>query len=294
MGLRLLLLVLINVSVCSLFANIRVAGPANFRDTLSILQAGDTLYLVPGNYVQSLRIENLNGTVQHPILIAGQPGQLKPIFLGNSCCNTISLKLSSFIHLKDLVCDGQGIAGIDALKAEGNSTQWTHDVEVEGLEIYNYGADQQNVGISTKCPSWNWWVHHNQIIAAGTGMYFGNSDGEQPFVNSIIEYNLVLNTTGYNCQVKHQNISTRNLAMGMPPIGKTIIRYNVFSKDQNASSGNLARPNLLVGNFPASGDGSSDYYEIYGNLFFQNPNEALFQGTGNLGFYGYLNQPHSW
>ena len=28
-----------------------------------------------------------------------------------------------------------------------------------------------------------------------------------------------------------------------------------------------------------------DYYEIYGNLFWQNPAEALFQGTGNVLFY---------
>ncbi|MCB0670230.1 MAG: T9SS type A sorting domain-containing protein, partial [Saprospiraceae bacterium] len=59
----------------------------------------------------------------------------------------------------------------------------------------------------------------------------------------------------------------------------------VFSKASNASAGGSARPNLLVGNFPASGPGSTDYYDIYGNLFYQNPVEALFQGTGNIGFH---------
>ncbi|MBK9641723.1 MAG: hypothetical protein IPO72_10665 [Saprospiraceae bacterium] len=28
-----------------------------------------------------------------------------------------------------------------------------------------------------------------------------------------------------------------------------------------------------------------DYYEIYGNLFYNNPVEALFQGTGNINLY---------
>jgi hypothetical protein len=142
--------------------------------------------------------------------------------------------------------------------------------------------------MSTKCPSWNWWIHHNIIEAAGTGLYLGNSDGEQPFVTGLIEYNLIINTVGYNCQIKHQNIDSRNLMLGVPANGTTIIRYNVFSKVQNASTGTLARPNLLVGNFPATGSGSTDYYDIYGNFFFQNPVEALFQGTGNLGFHNNL------
>lgn len=269
----------------NLIAQVIIAGPADFRTYLSDLESGDTLYLAPGIYTQSLRIVDLSGNEQHPILISGQPGQPKPVFLGNSCCNTISLTRSAFVHIRDIICDGQDVAGIDALKAEGSQGNWTHHIEVEGLELYGYGADQQNVGISTKCPSWNWWIHHNIIDAAGTGFYLGNSDGNQPFVNGLIEYNLVMNTLGYNGQVKHQNTGTRDLSLGMPAEGVTSIRYNVFSKAANASTGSLARPNLLVGNFPATGPGSSDHYEIYGNFFFQNPVEALFQGTGNIGFY---------
>ncbi len=39
---------------------------------------------------------------------------------------------------------------------------------------------------------------------------------------------------------------------------------------------------MLVGHFPLSGIGANDRYEIYGNFFYQNPVEALFQGEGNL------------
>lgn len=269
-------------------ATVITADPTNFRSILSGLSAGDTLYLIPGNYTQSLRIENINGSSSMPILISGQPGLAKPVFLGNPCCNTVSLTLCSYLHLKDIICDGQNIAGIDAIKAEGSVNNWTYQIEIEGFEIYHYGADQQNVGISTKCPSWNWWVHHTVIDSAGTGMYFGNSNGEAPFVNSIIEYNLVMNTVGYNCQVKHQNDNTRDTMLGMPADGINVIRYNVFSKAQNASSGSSARPNLLVGSYPGSGLGSTDHYEIYGNLFYQNAYEGLFQGTGNIGFYNNL------
>ena len=47
----------------------------------------------------------------------------------------------------------------------------------------------------------------------------------------------------------------------------------------------MARPNLLVGHWPPSGPGADDTYAIYGNFFYQNPTEALFQGEGNVAFY---------
>lgn len=265
-----------------------MGNPTNFRDFIAILQPGDSLFLLPGNYSLSLRLTGVQGTSDLPIFIGGLPGLAKPVFLGNSCCNTVALRSCKFLHLRDIICDGQNITGIDAIKAEGGTGNECHNIEIEGFEIFGYAANQQNVGISTKTPCWNWWVHHNVIDGAGTGMYFGDSNGEEPFVNGVIEYNLVTNTVGYNAQVKQQNLDTRNISLGMPAEGVTIFRYNVFHKGNSSSTGNSARPNLLVGNFPASGLGSNDHYEIYGNLFFQNPVEALFQGTGNLSLFDNL------
>ncbi len=65
----------------------------------------------------------------------------------------------------------------------------------------------------------------------------------------------------------------------------TVIRHNVFSKAENASTAELARPNLLVGHFPKSGPGVEDLYVIYGNFFHENATEALFQGEGSIAFY---------
>ncbi len=50
----------------------------------------------------------------------------------------------------------------------------------------------------------------------------------------------------------------------------------------------MGRPNVLVGHWPDNGPGANDHYEIYGNLFYQNPHEALFQGEGNLALYSNL------
>ncbi len=259
-----------------------LAGPTDYSVKVTNLKAGDTLILSAGTYTDQLKIFDLAGTEQAPIVIVGDVLSTK--FTGNACCNTVSIKKSAYVELHDILIDGQNIPYIDAIKAEGTSGNWAHHITLDNIHIIGHGGDQQTVGISTKCPAWDWVIQHCHIDGAGTGMYLGNSDGSAPFVNGLIEYNLIRNTVGYNAEIKHQNVGSRNIP-GMTLNGKTIIRHNVWTKAENASTGGNARPNLLVGNFPASGDGANDVYEIYGNLFWQNPVESLFQGTGNIAFY---------
>jgi len=271
------------------------ADSSTYLSLLPTLKPADTLILLQGFYREGFNVHGLNGTGDHPILITGPESGSPAVIEGRSCCNTISIKQSSYVHLKNLKIDGLDIPGIDGIKAEGSSGNWAHHITLENLVIVRHGQDQQQVGISTKCPAWDWRIHRCIIERTGTGMYLGNSDGTAPFVNGIIEYNLVGNTIGYNIQVKHQNEGLRILP-GMTQDGKTIIRYNVLTKEENASTGGNARPNLLVGNFPASGPGSADVYEIYGNFIYQNPVEALFQGTGNIALYDnlFVNHHDGW
>jgi hypothetical protein len=267
------------------------ATPATFEDKVPYLLPGDVLQLAEGIYTGSLRINGINGTAAQPIVIMGAGNTT--IFNGNDCCNTISLRKSAYIVIKNMKLDGLNLKGPDAIKAEGNTAanpNWTHDITIENLTIVNYANNQQQVGISTKCPSSNWIIKNNIIDGAGTGIYLGNSDGAQPFVNGLIENNFIQNTIGYNIEVKHQINGQRDLAEGIKAgtnrSGKTILRNNVFSKGKNSSTGEeSARPNVLVGGFPAMGTGKDDYYEVYGNFFYNNPVEALFQGTGNIMIY---------
>lgn len=258
------------------------ANPGNYTSLLSTLSPSDTLLLASGNYTNGLDIYNMIGTSLQPIVIMGSGNST--VFTGNSFRNTVSIKESAYITLRDFKIDGQNMPNIDGVKAEGTSGNWTHHIVLDNLLIVGHGANQQTVGISTKCPAWDWIIKECTIDLAGTGIYLGNSNGEEPFVNGIIEHNLIKNTIGYNIEIKHQNAGSRNV-VGMTLNGKTIIRHNVFSKESNASTGGNSRPNLLVGNFPDSGDGVNDYYEIYGNFFWQNPSESLFQGSANLMFY---------
>jgi hypothetical protein len=275
------------VTMPTVTGNVVQANPGNYLSLLPTLRAGDTMMLAAGTYdnpasVPGLPLFDINGAPGNPIIITGPASGAPAVFLGRSTHNTVRLANASHIVLRNFEIDGrnQGAAGI--------ATQGlAHNITIENLRITGVGDDQQTVGISTVGSTvWNWIIRRNVIEGAGTGIYFGNSDGRSPFIAGIIENNLIRDTLGYNMQIKHQLPRPTNIA-GMPTTPqKTIIRNNVFSKSANSSTGGLARPNLLVGHFPTSGPGVDDQYEIYGNFFWQNPTEALFQGEGNVAFYG--------
>lgn len=265
-------------------SEVHFGKPANYLDLVKRLQPGDELVLEPGIYKGGLVLHNINGMPGKPITIRaatrGENGRIT--FLAGPVNNTVSIKNASHLVIRDLYLDGRG-QGVDAVKAEGNS-QKAHHITLENLTIVGYGENQQIVGISSKCPAWNWVVRGNLIIGAGTGMYFGEDNGTAPFIAGLIENNVIVNTIGYNLQIKHQK--PRPQLEGMPTgVSQTIVRNNIFSKANGGSMGEMARPNVLVGDFPVEGPGSQDRYVVYGNYFYQNPNESLFQAEGNLAIY---------
>lgn len=260
------------------------ATPATFDTELAKLHAGDTLEMAAGTYPH-FSLSGLNGTDQAWITITGPISGAPAIVEADSgpCCNTIEISGSSYLALKHLTIDNKGVQGAFAISATGNSV---HHIRIEDNRLVFTNADQQDVGISTKGPTWGWEIRRNVIEAAGTGMYLGNSDGTLPFVQGLIEHNVIVNTVGYNMQIKHQNAWPTGL--GLPTgMTRTVIRHNVFIKDGRASPDG-DRPNLLVGGWPDTGEGSQNRYEVYGNLFFENPREALFQATGNVSVHDNL------
>lgn len=263
--------------------------PATPDDYLAVLAGagpGDLVRLAAGIYADGLPLAGVNGEPDRCIVIEGPATGSPALFEGLDCCNVISLANSSYLVVRQLEIDGMNRLG-DGVKAEGTA-DWVHHVTLESLYIHDLDSDQQIVGINTKCPAWNWVIRRNVIERVGTGMYFGNSDGEDEFVHSLIEYNVVLETVGYNLQIKHQN--GRATELGAPASGRTVVRHNVLSKAANSSSGSAARPNLLVGHWPLSGPGAADDYLIYGNFLYQNETvvEPLVQAEGNVILYDNL------
>jgi hypothetical protein len=258
------------------------ATPDDYVAKISQLHAGDVLRLAPGNYAQGLSIVGLSGSAEAPIRVVAEHPRQPPTFVAQHGRNTISIVDSSYVEIDRLDLDGRNL-DVDAVKAEGHARYADH-ITLFHLRIRNYGRDQQTVGISTKCPAWGWRIEGNEIIGVGTGVYLGSSDGSAPFVGGLIAGNLILNTTGYNVQIKHQ--LARPSLPGMPTgRQRTIIRDNVLSKGDASSTGEFARPNLLVGHFPIDSTGHDDEYLIYGNFIYDNPSEALLQAEGNVSIY---------
>lgn len=261
------------------------ASSGDYLDKLSTLQPGDTLRLAAGTYngrpdTPGLPVYNLHGTPDARITITGPDDGAKAIFIGTANHNTIRIANASYVVIRNLDIDGRDLGG-DGVNAQGIS----HHITLENLTIRGVGDGQGTVAISTnRSPVWNWTIRGCTIVGAGTGMYLGNSDGKSPFVAGIIEHNVILDTLGYNVQIKHQVPWPSNVEL---PTGRTntIIRHNVFSKRGNGTRGASARPNVLVGDVPERGRGSDNGYEIYGNYFSQNTAELLFQGEGNIAFY---------
>ncbi len=261
------------------------AGPDDYRELLRHLHPSDRLLLAPGDYLQGLPLHGLSGRVGQPIVIAASNPAVPPRFIARPGVNTVSLVDIRYVTVRELELDGQN-QPVDAVKAEGHS-HFADFVTLEHLYIHDYAASQQSVGISTKCPAFGWVVRGNRIERVGTGMYFGDADGSDPFVGGVIEANRVSRTLGYSLQIKHQK--ARLAEYGERPAEyanrhDTLIRYNLFSKS-DALPGPLARPNVLLGHLPLTGTGSEDRYLVYGNVFLHNSSEALLQAEGRAAVY---------
>jgi hypothetical protein len=261
------------------------ADPEDYREYLSRLGPGDILRLAPGIYRDGLPLRGTTGEPGRPVVIEG-PGEGAPaVFEGRDGRITVSLIDVGHVTIRNLILDGQG-ARAHGVVAEGRG-RFAHHVTLENLEITGFDAAQAFNGISTKTPAWNWIIRNNYIHRVGTGMYLGDSDGSDPFIAGLIEGNRIENTIGYNTQIKHQ--APRPDLDGMPrDRSVTVIRNNIFSKLSGGGEGDRARPNLLVGHWPLEGAGAEDHYLIYGNVFFQNPTERLFQGEGRVALYSNL------
>jgi hypothetical protein len=272
-------IILALLTACLGTAAVIPANASNYRALLPKLKPGDTLSLSAGKYAR-LPITGINGTESAWITIKGPDAAPHAVIVGTTGYNTVEIFNSSYVTIENLRIDSLGIPGAFGISARGKEENLTHHIRIQRNTLVGQGGGQQTVGISTKTPTWGWIIRYNQILGAGTGIYLGDSDGTQPFVNGLIEHNLIRDTIGYNMEIKDQLFLPDLPGLPTGPTS-TIIRHNVFIKnDQPNQDGD--RPNVLISGFPATGPGSLNTYEIYGNLFYHNPREALFQGSGRF------------
>lgn len=270
-----LTLLVLAVTYSPAVARLLQGNPTNYNTLIPTLAPGDTLHLQAGNYLR-LSLRNVLGTPSQWITIMGPTSGPPAVIQGESCCNTVQLYGCSYLAIRRFTIDGRGL-DVDGVNAKSPTS---HDILIEGCTLINFGNNQSTVAISTKTTVWNWTIRGNSILEPGTGMYLGNSDGTFPFIAGVIEGNFVKYPAGYCMEIKQQNPYTVQPGMPAGP-NRTIIRNNVFLKDDRPSpSGD--RPVFLVGEFPDTGPGSSDLYEVYGNFACHNSRESIFQGGGRV------------
>jgi hypothetical protein len=281
--LRLVLCLIFVAAACvprAALATFYNGSPGNYQTLIDQLQPGDTLQLAPGTYTR-LTLAGVHGTPSGWITVLGVTpvGTGGTVIHAESGYNTVQLADCSYLAVGNLYIDGLNL-GTDGINAKDGIC---HDIRVENCTLVGYGDDQSTVGISTKVVTWNWTIRGNTLIQPGTGLYLGNSPGDCPFINGVIEGNYVKDPIGYCMEIKQQN--NYSWVTGMPAgPNRTIVRNNVFEKDSTPSPAG-DRPNLLLDPFPTSGQGSQDMYEVYGNLLYNNPRESLFQGCGRISFH---------
>ena len=95
------------------FGAVYNATPATFASLLSSLQPGDTLSLSAGTYPH-FTVSNLNGSSAAWITITGPASGAPATIAGNSCCNTVEIRNSSYVAIKNLTIDSLGLAGSSA------------------------------------------------------------------------------------------------------------------------------------------------------------------------------------
>ncbi len=206
----------------------------NIADAIHELIAGDTLIIHEGNYRMDKRVQiSAQGTAQAPIIIMGAEGEQKPVISTqpNIVENTFNIVGdAAYITIKGLeITNGNHE---DAVKLSGGG-HISH-VTLEDLHLHDV-----SIGVRIATDADHITIRHNHIhdtgqqtvdefgsvvgFSTGEGMYLGCHDGDCILSDSIIENNLIHDTSpqaeqGDGIELKtrsHDNIVRNNVVYNM-------------------------------------------------------------------------------
>jgi hypothetical protein len=172
----------------SLAATYTASTAQQIQNYTNMLQAGDTLLVLPGWYDMNWNIQDRVGNETDWIVILAAGDSV--VINGTAYDNIIDVYNSSYIELKgfEITASHTG-SGIDGIKFRTTS----HHFIIEDLDIH----DITGVGISAN-PGGNTfsyltirYCHIHDITDVGEGMYLGNHDGLSPVHHCIVEFNWV-------------------------------------------------------------------------------------------------------
>ncbi|MCX7995342.1 MAG: right-handed parallel beta-helix repeat-containing protein, partial [candidate division WOR-3 bacterium] len=176
-------------SCCFVFATTYIADtPAEIQSYTNLLQAGDTLLIMPGVYNMNWNIADRYGTANDWIVI--QPYSSGVVINGINYDNVIDIYNSHYLELRGIeITNSYAGSGIDGIKFRTTSDH----ILMEDLHIHNLTG----VGISANPAGQSFTYltirrcHIHDITDVGEGIYLGNHDGLSPVHHCLVELNWI-------------------------------------------------------------------------------------------------------
>ncbi len=115
---------------------VNVADDATLKAALAKARPGTQVRIAAGRYRPGVWVENLSGTAESPIVIAGQDAEHPPLFEGGA----VAWHLSgcSYVTLRDLDVRGQSGNGIN-IDNGGQPDKPSHGIAVERIRVSDIG-----------------------------------------------------------------------------------------------------------------------------------------------------------
>lgn len=146
--------------------SITVQSAEQLQTALRSVKAGQTILILPGTYEGSFYAENLRGTAEKRIVIAGFPGlqENPPLFKG---ANGWHISGAEYLELRDLKIEGARSNGLN-LDDGGVFTRPSRRIKLKNLQISNIGPQGNHDGIKLSGVD-DFRIEGCQIANWGTG-----------------------------------------------------------------------------------------------------------------------------
>ena len=115
---------------------IEVSDLKTLKSALSNAEPGDLILITPGIYDGSIRLGNIHGTKERPIVIAGSDPDLPPVFQGRG--EAVKMSRIGYIKVKNIKIAKRAGNGVN-VDDGGDLGQPSHHVILENLQISEIG-----------------------------------------------------------------------------------------------------------------------------------------------------------
>jgi hypothetical protein len=157
----------LSLGVAAGAAEKRVSSDAELKAAVGGLEPGDILLIAPGEYTGPLRLENVAGTAEAPIVIKGEDPARPPVIRGGGQC--IGASDAAYVVIADLKVIGARYNGIN-FDDGGTYDTPAHHIRFENIEVRDIGSGGNHDGIKLNCRIFNWGGSAIDMVGCHNGL----------------------------------------------------------------------------------------------------------------------------